>query len=408
MTEQQPRCTSYVVLLAFGMLITGSANTVLSKILYDYGNASGCCGYTVYGTPNTEPHSFQHPWFQTWVMFVGELLCIVPYLIQKLMSGSSRATNGNEIVNVVAEGKDKATPARTSPFTWVLMIPAACDLTSSTLMAIALLWVPASIWQMMRGANIIFTGILSMIFLKAKLGPPKWLGMFLVVSGLSLVGSSGLLKPVDPNVDEDPAGVFLFTVGIILVLSAQLVAASQSIIEEKLLKGSGYEPISVVFMEGFWGVAMLSLVGLPLTFMLPGQTPVRPGTNFSVDPLIQMYSDNALDSFVQIYNNPVFLGQNIGILLSIACFNVFGLVITNKLTAVHKLLIDACRTILVWAALVVFGYLNLPFGEKLDNSSYLEGGGFVLLVLGTLIYNEVIKLPFFSYGTEEEKKKLIN
>jgi drug/metabolite transporter (DMT)-like permease len=42
---------------------------------------------------------------------------------------------------------------------------------------------------MLRGSVIIFTGILSMIFLKKKLRVHHWSGMVLVLCGLAFVGN---------------------------------------------------------------------------------------------------------------------------------------------------------------------------------------------------------------------------
>eukprot|EP01129_Flabellula_baltica_P004460 TRINITY_DN1552_c0_g1_i1.p1 TRINITY_DN1552_c0_g1~~TRINITY_DN1552_c0_g1_i1.p1 ORF type:complete len:406 (+),score=96.37 TRINITY_DN1552_c0_g1_i1:25-1242(+) len=403
MSSTVQRCTPYVVVLAFGMLLTGTINTVLSKAIYDKNTtAEGCCGYTNKGIANTMPHPFQHPWFQTWIMFLGELLCIIPFFAKKMCSSGAPQKRMKDPIN--ADTPKKAF----SPFSYIFAIPASCDLTASTLGSIALLWIPASVWQMMRGANIIFTGILSMIFLKAKLGPHKWFGMFLVVGGLILVGLSGLLGD---SSDSDPAeetSTFLFVLGIFLVLGAQLIAASQFIVEETLLKGSGFEPLNVVFMEGFWGVAILTTFALPLVYLTPEQTPVRPElmANFTPDPAFEVISDNFLDALTQMKNNPLFLIENIGVLLSIAFFNFFGLTITTKLTSVHRMLIDACRTMFVWASLIVLGYLDFSFGEKLSYYSFFQLGGFVLLVCGTLIYNEVIKLPCFVYPIPDEEKPL--
>ena len=42
---------------------------------------------------------------------------------------------------------------------------------------IGLLYVYASVWQMIRGSIIIFTGILSVLFLGRRLAPLHWAGM---------------------------------------------------------------------------------------------------------------------------------------------------------------------------------------------------------------------------------------
>ena len=55
-------------------------------------------------------------------------------------------------------------------------------------MFIALTMVPASVYQMMRGAINVVTPILSIIFLKKKQYAHHWLGVFCIVVGVAEVG----------------------------------------------------------------------------------------------------------------------------------------------------------------------------------------------------------------------------
>jgi len=125
------------------------------------------------------------------------------------------------------------------PFNYIFALPTCCDLTASTLGNIALLWIDASIWQMMRGSIIIFSAILSLIFLKRKLKAHHWIGILIVVVGLFLVGLAGMIKTNEKNKENNDnanSNSGLFFVGIVLVICAQLIASSQMIIEEMLLK----------------------------------------------------------------------------------------------------------------------------------------------------------------------------
>lgn len=54
--------------------------------------------------------------------------------------------------------------------------PAALNMTS------------ASSFQMLRGAVIVFTGLLSVAFLGRRLQPSQWLGIFITILGLIVVG----------------------------------------------------------------------------------------------------------------------------------------------------------------------------------------------------------------------------
>jgi hypothetical protein len=75
--------------------------------------------------------------------------------------------------------------------------------------------------------------------------------------------------------------------------------------------------------------------------------------------------ENALDALIQIQNNWLLLIFVISYCLSIAFYNFFGLSVAKQLTTVHRTLIDACRTILVWTAQIVIYYLiTSQYGEN--------------------------------------------
>lgn len=348
----------YTCILVVGMLITGSLNTLTKKAQ----NQSFARG--IYG----EEHKFNHPWFQTILMFYGEAVCLIVYEIQRRKKRKERETLQN-IQDSVAEQEQV--------LTGIFVVPTLCDLIGTTLSGIGLLYVPASVWQMLRGAIIIFAGVLSVIFLKRKMYPTNWIGMGVVMAGLAMVGLSSVLGE-DNN---RSAGVShgQMTLGIVLILLAQLVSASQMIIEELFIKKHNVPPIQVVGMEGAFGVLFMSLLVLPICYFIPGSGP-------------HGSYENSLDAISQMWNNPAILGFGLAYLLSISFYNYFGLSVTKSLTAVHRTLIDACRTILVWVIDLIIHYFILEsYGESFDKTyGSLQIGGFVLLMIGTLLYNEVI------------------
>jgi len=68
----------------------------------------------------------------------------------------------------------------------ILALPAICDILGTTLMNAGLLFVAASIYQMTRGALVLFVGLFSVIFLRRHLGGWKWASLFIVVAGVAL------------------------------------------------------------------------------------------------------------------------------------------------------------------------------------------------------------------------------
>merc|ERR1712083_278489 len=96
-------------------------------------------------------------------------------------------------------------------------------------------------------------------------------------------------------------------------------------------------------------------------------------------------------------------------LFSCGTFNITGIQVTAALSAVHRMMMDASRTLVIWAfGLYVHYYIdeNSLFGEAWTDYSYLQMIGFAVLVAGQAIYGEVLKVPGFHYpevGVEDQQ-----
>ncbi|XP_023930700.1 solute carrier family 35 member F6 [Lingula anatina] len=357
----------YQVLLAFGMLVTGSINTISKKAQNDVVVE----GLPVNGTAT--PHSFDHPWFQTVIMFIGETICLFGLCFQRKRE---RDKYLKEQEQKVIQGDFNTGLPLQQPriFQIIFAIPTVCDLIGTSLAGIGLLYVDGSVWQMLRGSIIIFAGILSKIFLKRKLRCIHWSGMIVTVLGLVLVGLSSVLK----NQKEEDSKAIL---GIIFILAGQVVSASQMIIEELFLKKRNFQPLQVVGMEGSFGVFFMVCAVLPAMYFIPG-------------PQVGNSYENSIDALYQIYNSPRLLIFCLLYLASIAFYNYFGLAVTKSLTAVHRTLIDALRTIMVWVVdLLIYYLFDKDFGEEFDKTyGLLQVDGFLFLLIGTALYNELVEV----------------
>ena len=107
------------------------------------------------------------------------------------------------------------------------------------------------------------------------------------------------------------------------------------------------------------------------------------------------FEDSAF-AMKQMADNPVIIVQYLGIICSISCFNVFGIATTKYASAAQRSTIDTSRTILIWICSVAFlGETFLPYSII----------GFVSLAFGTLLYNEIIEVPFL--GLNKNTKRAI-
>jgi len=172
--------------------------------------------------------------------------------------------------------------------------------------------------------------------------------MFIVTSGLAVVGVSNVLRPDSTDANQLTEKLIF---GIGFILAGQLIGAIQMIVEEVLLKKRRYPPLNVVGMEGVFGILLMVLVVLPLLYIIPGYD-------------VGSY-ENCIDALIQMQQSWMLLVFVIAYCLSIAFYNFFGLSVAKRLTTVHRTLIDACRMILVWGTQIAIYYLiTTLYGEK--------------------------------------------
>ena len=127
----------------------------------------------------------------------------------------------------------------------------------------------ASVFQMLRGSVVVFTGILSVIFLGHKLRHFHWMGMALVCAGALIVGSSSLTAPAAPADDSSHPAVLIPSnplLGNILIVAAQVIVAVQMVIEEKFLSRYNIHALEAVGWEGLFGSMYISCALVAMYF----------------------------------------------------------------------------------------------------------------------------------------------
>jgi len=263
----------------------------------------------------------------------------------------------------------------------LVSVPAAFDILATALSALGMLYIPASVWQMLRGSSIIFAAIFSVVCLRRKMFCFNLLGLAFATVGVTTVGFANVLG--DTGSGHDPRDMII---GISFVIAGQVVQAAQIIAEEFLMKSVDLPPLSIIGWEGFWGTLMMALIVYPILLALPGQD--------------NGHMEDPLDTFEMIRNSPP-LALAIGtFFFSCASFNATGISVTQALSGVHRMMLDASRTLMIWAfGLYVHYYVDSasPFGESLTDYSALQMLGFLILVTGQAVYGEVLKVPGLKY-----------
>jgi multidrug transporter EmrE-like cation transporter len=276
---------------------------------------------------------------------------------------------------------------------FLLAIPAICDIIGTTLMNVGLLFVAASIYQMTRGALVLFVGLLSVFFLSRKLFLSQWVALCTVVLGVAVVGLAGVLYSAGEGVGEALSRAFTTStsadpdairtiIGVLIIATAQIFTATQYVSEEWILHRYSLEPIKVVAWEGTFGFT-ITVIGMIILHFTIGITPAGRGGYF-----------DAATGLRQLFTNREVLISSFAILISIGSFNFFGISVTRSVSATARATIDTCRTLGIWVVSLILGW---------ESFKLLQIVGFALLVLGTFWFNGIISVPGWTGPQASDK-----
>ncbi|CRL27284.1 Nucleotide-sugar transporter [Penicillium camemberti] len=412
-----------IPLLVTMMLVTGVCNTILNKY-QDMQCVRNC------DSPDPSQRKlFEQPVIQTAVMFMGEMGCWLvigltflyrQYIAPRLSSDPSPLlAGGYHPINGDDEGLDhdddhtvdeldsdsrhpKPLPEDDSRIPlrgWKILLlaaPSSCDIAGTTLMNVGLLFVAASIYQMTRGALVLFVGLFSVLFLRRRLHLYQWSALFIVVLGVAIVGLSGALFSGESGHDitqdgsaTDAASHALMQardvartpeavqaiIGVLLIAAAQIFTATQFVLEEWILENYAMEPIHVVGWEGVFGF-LVTVVGMLVMYLIVGRTDAGRYGYFDIKQGLH-----------EVFNNRAVAISSVFIMISIGGFNFFGLSVTRTVSATSRSTIDTCRTLFIWLVSLGLGW---------ESFKWLQVGGFALLVYGTFMFNDIVRPPLKS------------
>lgn len=285
-----------------------------------------------------------------------------------------------EVIEARANGKStNINPLR-------LAIPMICDAIGSTLLLFAYLYIPVSVAQMMQGCIVLVTAIFSIIFLRRMLHRHHWTGLFLVIIGIALVGLAVMLAKKDSDGDNP-------LVGLLLMVGSILIQGSQFVVEEKFLGEYYLSPMKVIGWEGIWGVLLFAIL-LPILQFIP----------CDLEFCSNGHVEDTWFALRQIYNNSFTLIMLICSVIFIAGYNGFGITITKHMSATSRTTLKQTKIVLVWIFFLIYPK------EGHESFKYLQLIGFIVLVTGIVLYNEILVIPFFGFDKStvkalEEKEK---
>ena len=146
--------------------------------------------------------------------------------------GSSVEGNGLNVNDTAVGNENEDINNRITINKKLFAIPAALDLVENVLTNISMTMIAASIVQMMRSSIFVYCAILGMFYLKKKLYRQHGVSMFLIITGVVLVGLKKLLEKDQGSGDYSSTDIII---GLVLVQIGQMFGSVAYITEEKFM-----------------------------------------------------------------------------------------------------------------------------------------------------------------------------
>jgi len=301
-----------------GLLIFGTACSILAKLIY-YAHGPGLY---------SKDERFEKPWFQVFSMFVGMSICII------LDRPSTSAHSGNEeekkklLLGAHEEKEHDASWKDIALINW----PTIFDLLATGCGTTGLLYTSVSVYQMLRGAQLIFTALLSIIFLKRKLDKFNWAGITISVTGIMLVGMANVYAEKNPKSQQEQF------FGVMIIILGQIMQASQVVCEEFLLRDLKMSSVRIVAWEGLFGCLHMLLWVMPIAYFLPGRD--------------HGHLEDSLDSGYIFFHTWQVAAIVFADMLMMLFYNVCGMSVTDGFSAVHRVIVSTSSYLLIRSKLL--------------------------------------------------------
>lgn len=150
------------------------------------------------------------------------------------------------------------------------------------------------------------------------------------------------------------------------------LASLQLIVQEKLLMKYEFDPLFYVGLEGIWGLLITSLI-----------MPFFGGVSTLIEELAY---------------NKTLIAFTLILCVSVSGFNFFGLIVIKYASGVQRATINSSKIIFVWIISISLGW-EIFYWQQLVAFSFL--------MIGTLVYNEIIVLPCPILNATSVKKEYL-
>eukprot|EP01053_Blabericola_migrator_P012812 Blabericola_migrator_1__12811@NODE_825_length_6370_cov_320_094241_g582_i0_p1_GENE_NODE_825_length_6370_cov_320_094241_g582_i0NODE_825_length_6370_cov_320_094241_g582_i0_p1_ORF_typecomplete_len419_score64_92SLC35F/PF06027_12/2_8e03SLC35F/PF06027_12/8_5e23CRTlike/PF08627_10/1_7e21CRTlike/PF08627_10/8_2e02Nuc_sug_transp/PF04142_15/1e03Nuc_sug_transp/PF04142_15/2_6e18UAA/PF08449_11/4_7e02UAA/PF08449_11/1_5e17PUNUT/PF16913_5/6_7e16TPT/PF03151_16/4_8e12EamA/PF00892_20/3_2e05EamA/PF00892_20/3_2e02EamA/ len=312
----------YTVWLAASIqLVSGIFSTYSFKI-EDRIRAPRCGDVS---NPECSEAPFSGANLQTFIMFVGESLCLILYAIDHAVM----ARKGQPpFFDMQEENAHKKREAKW----WYWTLASLCDFGATLSYSFALFYIYASTEQMLTNFYIFFAGICQLVLVRRALRIHEYISVTIITVSMILTAIPAIQTP-ETSSEVEAGKAWL---GVLLCIFGTALQSFQSVYEEFIFVRFRYGPVKAVGVEGCVGLVMGAV---------------------SMIIFHHIGEENAYAAWYQ-FGHSQKIQTTFGLYL-IACilFNCSGLVVTKLGSGLLRLVCTALRTPAVWILDIALGWM---------------------------------------------------
>lgn len=172
-------------------LVSGTGCSLTSKMLLS------CISVGKTG----EKQAFEFPLFQSWLMFVAMTCALPVHFVYQWYQGRAISEERSSLTRPI-NSPPPFPKAHMPVWTYfILAVPSCFDLVATVLCMFGLMYISVSVYQLLRGACIVFVALMKHYMLGDRQKAFQWMGVTLLALAISMVGLTSVLGAA-----SDPKG----------------------------------------------------------------------------------------------------------------------------------------------------------------------------------------------------------
>mmetsp|Transcript_37402 Transcript_37402/g.79793 ORF Transcript_37402/g.79793 Transcript_37402/m.79793 type:complete len:454 (+) Transcript_37402:244-1605(+) len=271
------------------------------------------------------------------------------------------------------ESEERIKWAHRIPFYLKPAIPAIFNLLNSALRWASLLYIDASVSEMMiSGLELTLSVVAARIFRKRMVAKSRWAGVVTVAAGVVVIERANNSKHQRSDGEQDGETHVVAhdaMIGVVLIILQSLLSVLQDLGEEIFMQATDFPATMMLGMEGLWGFC----IGLVIYLTIGNKLRIE-----DTDATLSM-----------LRTNPKLRWWVVGLPFLFLLTGVFNIKATEATSAMTRNVWKTMRTVLVWVSALVIFYLgnNAAYGEAWHTpESFIILLGFAVMSAGIIVY----------------------